>query len=305
MSFKHFCLTTKYFHFFIFVLSRYKTPRQNLYIFSNDYFVPRQKFSGRRRKIRLKHKILTVSVLLLCLPLATIISTNSWNVKQEISFYVLLEAPEKQVIVDEIINKLESLGLIVNTVYFTDVNEWSAAQQADWPDVTYGGLSYTFDIDNIFTLAYLLYIQKNFMFAGKFDDKKFSTLVDDLTDMYMEAAAYDFIVPDEFINEMIDIFQKIEKRLWNHLIVLPFVQWVAPFNFPPFSDPAAKTTEIIMTNSVQGRVFSNLGLRRALYRSIDRNVFLDYHALYNPYPVYVVYHLYQMSIYHDTNLPNN
>ena len=113
---------------------------------------------------------------------------------------------------------------------------------------------------------------------------------------------FGFVMTDAFMEEMIKTFQQTEKRLWNQKIILPFVQWEG--FFPPFGMDI-KFTEVIMLNSVKGRVFSNLGLKKFFYRSIDRNVFLDYHALYTPYPVYEVHHLYQMSIYHDTNLPNN
>jgi hypothetical protein len=246
--------------------------------------------------------MLTVSVLLLCLPLATIVSTNSWNVKEEISFYIYLETPEKQVVVDEIISTMESLGLIVNPTYFYDVNEWSMAGAIDLPDATYGGLSYTWFIDDIFNLAFILYLQKMHMLAGTNDDKKFATLVDELTEMYMAGTSPGFVMTDDFMTEMIETFQDVEKRLWNHKLILPFVQWEG--FFPPFGMNIF-FTEVIITNSVKGRVFSNLGLRKALHRGVDRNVFLDYHALYTPYPVWEVYHLFQMSIHHDTNLPNN
>lgn len=235
------------------------------------------------------------------MPLATITSTTAWD-NQEIDFYIFLETPEKQVIVDEIIYKMECLGLIVNAVYFTDVTEWSIAGVTDLPDATYGGLSYTWFIDDIFNLAYILYLQKMHMLAGTFDDKKFNTLVDKLTDMFLEGTAPDFVMTEKFMKNMIETFQDVEKRLWNKKLMLPFVQWEG--FFPPFGMNIL-FTEIIITNSVQGRVFSNLGLRKALHRSIDRSVFLDYHAIYTPYLVYEVSHLYQMSIHHDTNLPNN
>ena len=136
----------------------------------------------------------------------------------------------------------------------------------------------------------------------KDEDKKFDTLVDELTDMYIEGTTPGFVMTDDFLEEMIKIFQDVEKRLWNHKIILPFVQWEG--FFPPFGMDIL-FTEVIMLNSVDGRVFSHLGLKKVFYKSIDRNVFLDYHALYTPYAVYQVSHLYQMSIYHDINLPNN
>ncbi|NHK31331.1 MAG: hypothetical protein FK730_08270 [Asgard group archaeon] len=259
-----------------------------------------EKFSGRMSKIRLKQKTITIFLLVLCLPIATITSTMACDEKV-IDFYIWVERPEKQVIVDEIIYKLECLGLTVNTVYFDVLDDWIAAGGVDRPDVSYGGLSYTWFIDDIYNLAFILFLQKNHMLAGRIEDKKFDTLVDKLTDMYMEAADNGFIMPDEFVNEMVDIFQKTEKRLWTHKIFLPYVQWEG---YSPDFGFDILFTEIINLNMIKGHVFSNLGLVKTFYKSIDRNVFLDYHAEYNPNDFYEVYHLYQMSIYHDTNLPN-
>ena len=256
------------------------------------------------QEIKLNHKRLVVFLFILSFPLATISTATACNA-QEVSFYVYLEVPEKQVIADEIIYKLECLGLIVNTVYFYDLDEWAYQKAIDNPDVSYGGIWYTFFIDDIFNLAYLLYLQKNFMLAGKYEDKKFDTLVDKFTDMYFIGTDPDFVMTEEFMNEMIKTFQDIEKRLWNHKLILPIVQWVAPMDYGPYQIPVAQHTEAIATNSLPGRVFSNLALRKALCRSIDRNVFIDYYALCIPYLVYPVFHIYQTSPYHDTNLPNN
>jgi hypothetical protein len=252
--------------------------------------------------IKLKNKLLPVFIIVLCLPLATIISTNSWNIKEEIDFYVYLETPEKQAIIDEIVHKMECLGLIVNTVIFTDLYEWTIAGSIDMPDATYGGLSYTWFIDDIFTLSMILSLQKAHMFYGTYEDKKFDTLVDELWGMAQDAMVDPGIVTEEYLNTMIEIFQDIEKRLWNKKIILPFVQFID--FFPPWGMELV-FTEVIITNSVKGRVFSNLGLRKALHRSIDRNVFLDYYAEYTPLTVWEVWHLYQMSIHHDANLPLN
>ena len=66
--------------------------------------------------------------------------------------------------------------------------------------------------------------------------------------------------------------------------------------------PVAKFTETINLKCVKESVFSNLGLRWKFYLLIDRSVFLDYHAAYNQYATYTVYHLFQLSIFHDTTL---
>ena len=140
------------------------------------------------------------------MPLTTITSVTACKNK-EINFYIWLETPEKQVVVDEIIYKLECLRLTVNTVYFDVLDEWIIAGSTDLPDVTYGGLSYTWFIDDIFNLAYILYLQKNHILVGTYEDKKF----DKLTDMYIEGTDPDFVMTDKFMDEMIDTFQDVEN----------------------------------------------------------------------------------------------
>ena len=62
-------------------------------------FVSGQKIPWRVKKIRLKQKTLVVFLFMLSLPLATISSATACNA-QEVSFYVYLETPEKQVVAD-------------------------------------------------------------------------------------------------------------------------------------------------------------------------------------------------------------
>jgi len=224
------------------------------------------------------------------LPLTTISSATASR-KKEVDFYIWLEFPEKQVIVDEIILKLESLGLQVNAVYLS-FDDWFAIGNTDDFDIMYGGLSYTFDIDNIFTIAWLLTMINMHML--RHNDVKLQKLIDKIGSMNDEAMLNPDIVTEEYLDEMIDTFQDIEKRLWKKKYLLPYVQWFDGIYF----------TEVTNLNCLKGRVFANKHLRKALSSSIDRSVFLDYHATYNLNPTYAVYHLFQMSIYHDTSLPN-
>jgi len=239
----------------------------------NTIFVPRRKFSGRRRKIRLKHTKIIVLFLALCLPLTTISSAYACKSK-EIDFVIWVERPEKQVVVDEMILKLESLGLTVNAIYM-NYDEWIANGNTDDYDIRYGAESWTWFIDDIFQLAWLMSMVNPHML--RHNDKKLNNLVDEL--------------------------HKIEKRLWVKKYIMPLAQWegIDPWGIGlPFV-----YTEVLTLNCFEGSVFSNMNLRRRLFHRIDRNVFLDYHAVYNPYETYTVYHLFQMSIYHDANLPNH
>lgn len=242
-------------------------------------------------KMRLKHKTITILILVLCLPVSTVFMANA-HVGKEVNFLVWVETPEKQVVVDEIIDTMESLGLIVNTVYMPTLDDWILEETVGIYDLTYGGLSYTFGIDDIFQIAWLLSMINPHML--RHHDIKLNNLIGELTAM-LEAAQLDpTVATEEYMAEMIDIFQDVEKRLWKKLYILPFVQWFGGIYF----------TEVLVPNAKLGHVFNSLGLRKALYHGVDRNVFLDYHATYNPFPVYEVYHLFQMSPYHDTSLPN-
>jgi len=75
------------------------------------------------------------------LPLATISSAYACRLK-EIDFIILVECPEKQVVVDEIILKLESLGLTVNAIYM-NYDDWIANGNTDDYDLRYGAESWT------------------------------------------------------------------------------------------------------------------------------------------------------------------
>jgi len=180
-------------------------------------------------------------------------------------------------------------------------DDWTANGNTDDYDLRYGPESWTWDIDNIFQLAWLLSRINPHML--RHTDKKLNAFVDKLVAMSAEAAVNPDVVTEDFIEEMINTFQKAEKRLWVKKYILPFAQWVGIDPWGIGLDFIY--TEVLTLNCFEGSVFSNINLRKRLFHRIDRNVFLDYHADYNPYETYAVYHLFQMSIYHDTNLPNH
>jgi hypothetical protein len=258
-------------------------------------------------KIRQKYKKLTVVILLIALflPLANITSAVSLGQKgKEITALLLVERPEKQVVVDEILDVLDTLGLIVTATYFYDYDEWVAHSHVHGHeyDLVYGGYSYTWDIDNIFQLAWFGFILNLHMFNN--DDPNFDKIAQKLWDMFNDAMANPEIATEDYIKKMINIFHKWEKQLWLKKYIMPLVQWegsLEPYGLPI---PVAKLTETIGLKCIKGSVFSNLALRWAFYSLIDRSIFLDYHAVYNPYVTYTVYHLFQLSTHHDTTLLN-
>lgn len=191
-----------------------------------------------------------------------------------------MERPEKQVVVDEILDALDTLGIDVTPTYYYDYGEWVAHAQVHGHeyDLTYGGYSYTWDIDNIFTLAFFGFILNLHMFDH--DDPNFDKIAQKLWDMLNAATANPEIATEEYINKMINIFHKWERHLWLKRYINPFVQWEGPLL--SYGIPVAKFTETINLKCVKGSVFSKLPLRWAFYSLIDRLVFLDYHATYNP-----------------------
>jgi len=59
----------------------------------------------------------------------------------------------------------------------------------------------------------------------RYTDKKLNAFVDKLVAMSTEAAVNPDVITEDFIEEMIDTFQKAEKRLWVKKYILPFAQW--------------------------------------------------------------------------------
>ncbi|MHA1187193.1 MAG: hypothetical protein ACTSSK_10025, partial [Candidatus Heimdallarchaeota archaeon] len=197
--------------------------------------------------MKLKKVSVAAIIVILCLiPVATIYSVTACRNK-EITCMLLVETPEKQVVVDEIISGLENLGLTINADYFYDYDEWVAHSQthAAEYDLTYGGYSYTWGIDNIFNLAWLLYMTNDHMLFHS--DKKYDTLVQNIWDMYNDAMITPEIATEEYIEDMVKIFNKIEKRLWVKKYLLPFVQWEG--FFAPFGMDIL-FTEVIVLNAL-------------------------------------------------------
>ncbi len=206
---------------------------------------------------------------------------------------IWLEFPEKQVIVDEIIFKAESLGLSVNPIYL-NFDEWRerATFTDDW-DLTYGGILNIPNVDDIFTHAYILGILNYIVL--KPDDPKLIKQTDKIYGMFWEAQENPYVVDEDFLDDMTDKFHDIEECLWENQYMFTFVRWV---------EPALRNGESMNVNCLPGRVFADDALRLEFNSIIDRSVFLDYHSTYNPYPVYEFYHMFQWASYHDSSLPN-
>ena len=252
--------------------------------------------------MKLKRKKITIVILILLLPLATIIATNA-DEPTEIDMIIWLERPEKQVVVDEIIFKVESLGLSVNPIYLS-FEEWvvyGQGQNNDW-DLLYGPPMALPRDAGIFDLAFISVILN--YYALNHNDAKILNSVDKLWGMFWDAIEYPDVVDEDFINDMVDKFQDIEERLWEKQYFAVFVQYETPFSDEWGPIPAIKT-DTMTFNCLPGFVFEDTDLRLQLMSNIDLTVFLDYHSTYNPYPVYEVHHLFQWSTFHDTSLPNN
>ncbi|NHJ31620.1 MAG: hypothetical protein FK732_02040 [Asgard group archaeon] len=212
-----------------------------------------------------------------------------------VDLIIWLETPEKQVMADEIITKVESLGISVNAIYL-EFDEWRyRATFTDDYDLSFGGILNLPDVDDIFTHAYIFGILNYIVL--RCDDPKLIKQTDKIYGMFWEAMMNPDVVDEDFMNDMIDVFHDIQERLWENQYMFTFVQWI---------DPVAglRNGESMNVNCLPGRVFEDISLRLELNSIIDRSVFLDYHAAYNPYPTYEFYHFFHWTSYHDTSLPN-
>ena len=248
---------------------------------------------------KMKHKKLLISMILIGIVTCSMLPAVQ-ACTTVVDFVIWLEAPEKQVVVDELILKTESLGLVVNPIYVT-FDEWLfyAHVTHDY-DLLYGPyMTIPSDMD-IFFVTYITWILS---FVILHDDKKTYTCTDELVGMYMEAMANPAIVNEEYINEMVKIFNFLEKRYWTKQFFSIFVQFETPTS-DEWGVPSMRT-ETLNYNCLQGRTFHDTDLRIELNSIIDRTVFLDYHEIYNPYPVSEVYHFFGFSPYHDAKLPND
>ncbi len=257
-----------------------------------------KKFSGRMRKIRFKHLKIIVPILLLCLPLATMFVKTTKSDSDVVTMIIWLETPEKQAIVDEIITSIEDLGLSVNAIYLATLDEWRF-YPGDY-DLSYGGIMSLPEEGDIFMFAFVNVLLN--YYALKHTDTKIFKCVDKLWAMYWEAVENPDIVDEEFLDDMVNTFQDIEERLWEKQYYSVFNQWWEPWTWE-WGVPSMRT-EAIVYNCLPGHIFADKDLRLALNEEIDRDVFLDYHSVYNPYETTLVYHLFQWLPFHDASLPN-
>ncbi|MCG3227638.1 MAG: hypothetical protein H7645_12030 [Candidatus Heimdallarchaeota archaeon] len=220
-----------------------------------------------------------------------------------VDFVIWLMEPERQVLADEMIEKTESLGLVVNTIYVDTIDDWAlyAHETLDY-DLIYGPFMTLPKEMDIFFIAYIEYILS---FVILSDDNKIYKNADKLLDMWMQANWYnpDLFNDEDFINDMVDLFNDNEERYWEKQYESIFVQFETETS-EEWEVPSMRT-DALNYNCLPGRVFHNTDLRLQLNSIIDRTVFLDYYALYTSYSVYEVHHLYQFSPFHDATLPNN
>ncbi|MHA1954722.1 MAG: hypothetical protein ACW96U_12330, partial [Candidatus Heimdallarchaeaceae archaeon] len=113
----------------------------------------------------------------------------------------------------------------------------------------------------------------------------------------------DIINDEDFVNEMVDAFNVIEKRLWIKQYESVFVQFETETS-DEWGVPSMRT-DVLNYNCLKGRTFFDTDLRVQLNSIIDRTVFLDYYAQYTSYSVYEAHHLFQFSPFHDAKLPND
>ncbi len=257
-------------------------------------------------KVKKMNKKLVIGLVLISLVGITMIPVGyiaSAGDCTEVDFVIWLETPEKQVVIDEMITKTESLGLTVNPIYVT-FEEWIGyAHGSKDYDMLYGPYMTLPKNLNILDLAQLSLILN--YFALTHTDKKLMTCTDIMWSMFWEAIEDPTLMMDEeFIDKMVDLFHITEKRYYIKQYFSVFVQFETPSSDEWGPVPSMRT-EALTFNCLKGRVFKDADLRKEWNSIIDRTVFLDYHALYTPYPVYEVHHIFQYSNFHDITLPNN
>ena len=249
------------------------------------------KILREEKKIRLKHKKLTLIVILLCLPIATIISVTS-DESEEIDFVIYLRDESTQVLVDELIFKAECLGLSVNPIYLS-WEDWTARVSGDDWDISYGGIQIAYPIDDIFNLAMMM-TGLEFMVL-KHSDAKFSKAVWANYNRIFEAQVTPPEEMGDLITDMIDTFHDAEERLWEKQLIFPLAQWISP---------VFTHTDVLVPNCKAGHVFADEALRLTYSSIIDYSLFVDYWAARLPFAVWGTYHMYGWSSCHDSDLPN-
>ncbi|NPD88190.1 MAG: hypothetical protein HGN29_05685 [Asgard group archaeon] len=220
-----------------------------------------------------------------------------------VDFVIWLMEPERQVLVDEMIEKTESLGLEVNTIYVDTLDDWALyAHETQDYDLIYGPfMTLPKDMD-ILEIAYISWILSIVLLHT---DKKIFTKTEILVDGWIEATWInpDLINDEDFVNKMVDAFNIVEKRLWIKQYESVFVQFETETS-DEWGVPSMRT-DVLNYNCLKGRVFFDTDLRVQLNSIIDRTVFLDYYAQYTSYDVYEAYHLFQFSPFHNPKLTND
>ncbi|MHA1355038.1 MAG: hypothetical protein ACTSR1_07700 [Candidatus Heimdallarchaeota archaeon] len=227
------------------------------------------------------------------MPMVTIFSVTA-NETNEIDFIVYLTTPEVQVVVDEIIESAESVGLTVNAIYIDDWNYYLYLTifTTDW-DLAYGGFLGNNNPDTIFQLAYgNMGLHSYYL---KHDDAKYAQYSLQLWQWLLQAQANPAVVDADYINDMVDKFQDAEERLWEKQLIITLAE---------FMGSSVTQNNVLMPNSLPGHVFADEDLRLAFSRAIDRTVAVDYHISQGHTSVNILYHLYSCSMFHDSTLLN-
>jgi len=223
----------------------------------------------------------------------TTLFSVSANEQNEIDFIIYLDTEERQPIVDELIFKAESLGLTVNPIYMSWGDWYYATHYSDWWDLSYGGILVSWRNDDISFLSHCIMGMDYYLL--RHDDVKLHDLAWDLWNMRLMLESDPDVDITDLSDDMIDKFHDAEERLWEKQYTFTFLQYI---------DGLAVRSEIAMPNCKAGRVFADENLRLTYSSIIDRNIFFDYYQTHYQFPVYVLYHLYQWSSFHDTTLPN-
>ena len=233
-------------------------------------------------------------MVVLCLPLVSVFSVSADEIN-ELDFYIFLGNPAVQMVVDEIIESAEAVGLSVNPIYYDDWAYFTylITYTTDW-DLWYGGNLGNNIPDTIFQIAYgnmgLHY------FYLKHTDAKYAEASVQLWMWLQQVMADPSIITEDFINDMVDKFHDAEERLWEKQLVITLAEFLNNYD---------ELRNLILTpNCLPGHPLADEDLRLEFSHAIDRTVAVDYClGLGLPYSN-VLYHLYGCSIYHNTDLPN-
>ncbi|MHA1367365.1 MAG: hypothetical protein ACTSP5_13265 [Candidatus Heimdallarchaeota archaeon] len=239
------------------------------------------------KKIKLKHKKLTMFVIFLGLLLLPVFSVSAEEATETVDFIIYLTNPDVQIIVDEIITSAEDIGLNVNPIYILDWNYFTYLLlfTTDW-DLAYGGFLNNNNPDTLFQIAYGN-MGLNFYYL-KHNDAKYAKFSLQLYQWLLLAQEGPSVVNDDYINDMVDKFHDAEERLWEKQLIITLCE---------FMGGGPLRNNVLMPNSLSGHVFADEDLRLTFSRAIDRTVAVDYHLAMGHTSVNVLYHLYILCQY--------